>query len=243
VLVAADVKGLEVVTCAYLSQDHVLCDEVRSKKDFHANNQQRFGFPTGDYGRVKAKRFMFKLIYGGSAYGYTVDGDFVDLEYSQERWQGIIDEFYAKYRGVREWHDGLVRTAISDGMFISPSGRRYSYPSSDVAARMWYWRPKILNYPVQGLGADLVMLARITLWKRLSQVAERELILPVSSVHDSIVLDIPDRMVYNISKVLRNSIVDVPRNFERCFGKPFNLPLDAEVKIGKNLKEMEKIDC
>lgn len=234
-LLVADVKSLEVVTCAYLSQDNVLCDEVRARKKFHDDNQIRFNLPD----RVTAKRFVFKLIYGATAYGYTMDGDFQHVGYSQDRWQEVIDEFYSKYRGVGEWHKDLVTRALHDGRFVSPSGRVYSYPSQDVAKRLWYWRPKILNYPVQGLGADLVMLARISLWRRLSQIPERKYILPVSSVHDSIVLDMPAELVYNISKVLKSCVNDVPANFQRCFGKEFNLPLDAELKVGKDLLNME----
>lgn len=242
---SADIKSLEIVTAAYLSRDPVLCQEVRDKAEFHVLNQQRFGLPD----KVTAKRFVFKLIYGATAYGYANDGDFIGVSTSQKYWQEVIDEFYSKYRGVKQWHEALVQSTLHTGVYEAPSGRRYLYPAEDVAKRLWYWRPKILNYPVQGLGADLVMLARISLWKRLCQNLEFRGILPVSSVHDSIVLDVPsseldkdDGLCYTISKELKKVVNDVPANFQRCFNKEFDLPLDASIKIGNNLGDMKEIE-
>lgn len=237
-LVNVDVKGLEVVTCAYLSRDIVLMQEVRDKLDFHQANQTRFGLPD----RVTAKRFKFKLIYGASAYGYANDGDFIDVSTSQDYWQKVIDEYYQKYTGIRKWHVELVQNAIRNGEFISPTGRRYSYPKADVAARSWFWRPKILNYPVQGLGADLVMIARISSYNRIKASGIKA--LPISSVHDSIVYDVDNSKEawYNVGMILKKSVEDVPMNVERLFGHKFDLPLDAEVKVGPNLGDTEVVN-
>src|SRR3990167_11386250 len=227
-LVSADVKSLEVVTCAYLSRDPVLMQEVVDGVDFHSENQKRFGLPD----RVTAKRFKFKLIYGSSAYGYATDGDFTNVSRSQNYWQKVIDEYYKKYRGIQQWHQTLVHGALQDGRYCSPTGRTYLYPSREVAAKLWYWRPKILNYPVQGLGADLVMIARISAYRRLKDIPD---CLPVSSVHDSIVFDVPTNLCYNIGKIMKDSVKDVPENFERLFGVKFDLPLNAEIKYGPTM--------
>lgn len=237
-LVNADVKSLEVVTCAYLSRDTVLMQEVREGIDFHELNKQRFGLPD----RVTAKRFKFKLIYGASAYGYANDGDFTDVSTSQDFWQNVIDEYYQKYAGVGAWHTQLVQGVLQSGSYNSPTGRTYTYPAPDVAARMWFWRPKILNYPVQGLGADLVMLARISSYRRIKASGINA--VPVSSVHDSIVYDVdnPKDAWYNISMILKKSVEDVPSNFERMFGVKFDLPLNAEVKTGKTLGDMQIVN-
>ena len=52
-----DVKSLEVVVAAFLSQDQVLYRELRDGLDLHADNQKKFGLPD----RVTAKVFIFKL--------------------------------------------------------------------------------------------------------------------------------------------------------------------------------------
>lgn len=240
-LIVGDVKGLEVVTCAYLSQDAVLMQEVRDGVDFHELNRIRFKLPS----RVVAKRFKFKLIYGASAWGYAHDSDFMSVGLSADEWQAVIDEYYGKYRGVKGWHGEIVQNAIQTGRYETPTGRVYLYPSRDVASRLWFWRPKILNYPVQGLGADLVMIARISFWNRLKALSFHDFVLPVSSVHDSIVIDLDNspELCYTIGKMLKESVEAVPENFKRLFGVEFNLPLTAEIKMGMNLKQTEKLDC
>lgn len=238
-LIVGDVKSLEVVTAAYLSQDEVLKSEVIAGVDFHENNRVRFGLPN----RTIAKIFVFKLIYGATAWGYANDGDFVHVSTSEKFWQEIIDEFYDKYRDINKWHTNLVRGAIENGRFESPTGRVYSYPAQDVVTRGWYWRPKILNYPVQGLGADLVMLARISFWNRINKM--KLPCLPCSSVHDNIVVDLDNDkdLCYTVAKTLKESVEAVPLNFTKIFGSEFDLPLTAEVKCGMNLSKMEKIEC
>lgn len=56
-LINCDVKSLEVVVAAKLSDDKILKDEIIRGIDLHSNNQQRFKLPD----RVTAKRFIFKL--------------------------------------------------------------------------------------------------------------------------------------------------------------------------------------
>ena len=234
-LVNCDIRSLEVCTCGYLSNDEILKQEIIEKTDFHALNQKRFNLPD----RTTAKRFVFKLIYGAGAWGYANDSDFINVGYNEHRWQEVIDEFYAKYTGISRWHETIVQQAISNGTYILPTGRTYEYPSNDVVRRLWYWRPKILNYPVQGLGADLVMLARISAFNRIRKSGINA--IPVMTVHDSIVYDVLDdskEAWYNISKLLKSAVQDVPINFERLFETKFDLPLDAEIQYGKTLGDM-----
>ena len=238
-LVNADIKSLEVCTCGYLSNDEVLKQEVIEKTDFHALNQKRFNLPD----RVTAKRFVFKLIYGAGAWGYANDSDFINVGYSEHQWQEVIDEFYAKYTGISRWHEDIVQQAITKGFYTLPTGRTYDYPSADVVRRLWYWRPKILNYPVQGLGADLVMLARISAHNRIRKSGINA--IPVMTVHDSIVYDVLDTSKeawYNIGRILKEAVNDVPLNFRRLFEVEFDLPLDAEIQVGTTLGDKQVVN-
>ena len=70
-LVQCDVKGLEVVCAAFLSQDKVLYKELNDGVDIHGENQKIFGFEE----RVTAKIFKFKLLYGAMEYGFANDPD------------------------------------------------------------------------------------------------------------------------------------------------------------------------
>ena len=65
--------------------------------------------------------------------------------------------------------------------------------------------------------------------------------IPITTIHDSIVVDTSKELCYNIGIVLKECVEDVPNNFKRLFGIEFNLPLTAEIKAGDDLRNMEKI--
>lgn len=230
-LIEGDASALEVVGAAYLSQDKVLCQEIRDGVDIHGRNQEALKLPS----RLIAKIFVFRLIYGGSAFSYANDPEFNWISRSHVYWQEVIDSFYNKYTGLAKWHTSLVYGVQRTGRWTSPTGRTYEY--TPVLRRGEYVWPRttILNYPVQGLGADLMSIARVSAKRRLQNK-----VLFVNTVHDSIVVDSPPEIVYDVCTVMEDVFVDVPKNFERVFGKEFNLPMKGEVKFGMNWKDMEK---
>lgn len=232
-LLQADAKQLEWVGATYLSQDQVAIDEILNGVDQHADNQQRFGLPS----RLIAKTFVFRLIYGGSAYSYANDLNFSSIG-DETFWQGVIDQFYEKYAGLKVWHEQLLERAMRDGRIDMPTGRFYKFEPEVKYGKVKFPRTKILNYPVQGLGADLMALARVSLRNRLKG---KEGVLMVNTVHDSIILDVDINKVscYNISKIVNDCFMDVPKNFQKIFGQEFNLPMRVEIQVGPNWKDME----
>lgn len=118
-----------------------------------------------------------------------------------------------------------------------PHGRVYTYTKDK---RGEWPRTTILNYPVQGLGADLMMIGRISFFRRLKASGLTSLL--VSSIHDSLVVDTPPELCYNICIMMKKAIEDIPANFERLFGVKFNLPMQCEISYGNDKKNMEVWD-
>jgi len=236
-LVNVDVKSLENVVAAELSQDKVMMQEIREKQDLHANNQKAFGLPS----RLVAKVLVFRILYGGGAYSFANDSDFTATSTSVKYWEKAIEAFYDKYKGVKVWHEQLIQTAQRNGRLEIPSGRQF--PISPMVNK-WNggmdWPITVIkNYPVQGFGADLVMLARLEANKRLKASGlEYKLI---STIHDSIVVDCPSAVVEPVGRILFNSIEAVPALCKKVFGYDFSLPLTSEVQYGKNKKEMQDL--
>jgi DNA polymerase I-like protein with 3'-5' exonuclease and polymerase domains len=233
-LISADISGLEWVTAAYLSQDLTALLEITTGVDQHSDNQKRFGLPE----RRLAKVFIFRIIYGGGAWSYANDPDFSGVSKSEKYWQGIIDQFYDKYKGLHRWHTKIVQEVTLNGQLVMPHGRIYTFEKNKY--NEWP-RTTILNYPVQGLGADLMMIGRISFFTRLKKSGIPALL--VSSIHDSLVVDCPvDKgmeVCYNVCRMLKSSIEDIPSNFNRIFKLDFNLPMKCEISMGLNKKEME----
>lgn len=236
-ILQSDAKQLEWLGAAYLSQDPVAIEEILNEFDQHTDNQKRFGLPS----RLIAKTFVFRLIYGGSAYSYANDPNFRDIG-NEDYWQKIIDQFYSKYKGLGEWHNKLVDDVKRDRKLVMPTGRVYYYEPDIKEGREKWPRTKILNYPVQGLGADLMAIARVSLFNRTKEMKEFKL---VNTVHDSIIVDFNSKVWDNISVVnlIDKCFNDVPANFKKLFGVEFNLPLRVECEIGPNWGEMEKVSA
>ena len=234
-IIQGDVKGLEIVVAAYLSQDDVLCAEVRNGVNIHEENRKAFNLPS----RLIAKVFKFRLIYGGSAYAYSVDPDFAEVGYSQKKWQKVIDAYYEKYEGLGIWHQYLMHEATTTGRIVCPTGRFFPFKPTQRRGE-WVWpRPSILNYPVQGTGADLVSLARIEFLKRFRERKVNGVL--VSSVHDSLVADVAKEDVGITAGLLHESVRKVPQLFQERFGVEFNLPVQVEVLAGPNQKDLVEI--
>lgn len=234
-LIQGDANALEWRAAAFLSQDQTASKEIWNNVDQHTDNQQRLGLPS----RLIAKTFVFRLIYGGSAFSYANDPDFASVSKSEKYWQGIIDQFYEKYSGLKKWHTNLMREAELNGCVTLPTGRVYRYEPTNRRGELVWPRTTILNYPVQGLGADIMAIARVSLHSRLKRLAIPEVKL-VNTVHDSIIIDAPDQYTDQLSRLILDTFEAVPKNFEKLFGVPFNIPMKAEVEFGKDWKNMEK---
>lgn len=234
-IINSDAKALEINCAAFLSQDSILLNEVRQGFDMHSANQEMLKLPS----RLIAKIFVFRLIYGGSAYAYSVDADFAQCKFSQKKWQNVIETFYDKYKGLRDWHINLVRTVVQTKKLIMPTGRQYHYePKKNWKGEIEWPRTTILNYPVQGLGADIMAIVRVSFAQEFKKLQRGRII---NTVHDSIVVDTHKEDLDTIVDMFYNIYNDVPKNFKTLFGVEYNLPLTNEVSVGPNLNDLTEI--
>lgn len=234
-LIQGDVSALEWRCAAFLSQDKVAYQEIWDEIDQHTDNQTRFGLPS----RLIAKKFVFRLIYGGSAYSYANDPDFSECKMSEKQWQKVIEEFYSKYKGLSAWHTKIVQDVTLTGKLILPTGREYHYSPTTKRGELVWPRTTILNYPVQGLGADLMAIARVALWTRLKALQLPQVKM-VNTVHDSIILDSPDEYTDLLAQMMLDVFRAVPRNFQKLFGVEFNIPIESEIEVGKDWGSMSE---
>lgn len=236
-LVNVDAKYLDWLAAAYLSQDSVAMQEIWSGFDLHTDNQKVFGLPS----RLIAKVFLFRIIFGGSAYSFAKDPDFDECKFNVKQWEGVIERFYRKYKGVHKWHQTIIREATTKGFLVIPTGRRWDFEMvKNYKGELEWPITKIKNFVVQGLEADLMTIARVSLYNRIKN--DRNLLI-INTVHDSIILDVPKDMVEYTVKTIASVFRDVPKNFERLFGQEFNLPFRGEIQIGMDWKNMNTVDA
>lgn len=256
-LIEFDYSQLEVVWLAYLSGDKQLIHDIQHGVDMHTELYKEM------YGRAptKAERKAFKprsfqLIYGAGPKAIAEQGK-IPLDEAKK----FIKVFYTRYKGVKEWHDAMLRTADKEKKVVykegeagvqyrytytTPYGRRYVFNSYYVD-----WKgehalspTELKNYPVQG-GAtgDMVPLILGILQRRLEEEGLHGKCLLINTVHDSILVDCKEREVYNVISVVKDVMENSPKYVKGFLDPTF--PFDTMrigVSMGLNWQDMEEME-
>ena len=237
-LVNIDKKALEWRAAVCLSGDKIGTTEILDEIDFHSHNRDQFGLPT----RFIAKIYLFRTIYRGPAWAFANDPQFSPVSSSTKFWQGVEDKFFEKYNGLDKWHKRLYEQYNRMGYVGTPSGRRYYIPLKKTKQGLDLDKSAITNYPVQGFSADLVMLSRIVLFNRIKNLNKLGFkALLINSVHDSLLVDCPDEEVPVIVQNMYEVTDRIAPNSKKFFYFPLLVPIDGEVKIGKDYANMDEV--
>lgn len=159
-------------------------------------------------------------------------------------WDGIGEKFYGKYFGIDNCHKEWADMVVQGLPLVGPLGREWSIPmkrnkrTGDLEIP---WTV-LTNYPVQGTGADIMMLARISFARRLKILPLNGTVIMISTVHDSVVVDASDVSdVQTVVNLFHQVFDDIPKNIKKLFGYTWNVPMDCECKVGPNMLAMEKV--
>ena len=236
-LIQADASQLEWRTAVELSGDNVGLQEIVDGADTHSLNQVAFNLPS----RLIAKIYLFRTIFRGSGWSFAHDPDFMHVSSSPEFWENVNEKFYSKYVGLDKKHKEWTKLVVEGKPIVGPLGRMWPIPMAvKPSGEKYIPLTKLVNFPVQGTGADVMALARVSFARRLSAESSLAKAKLVSSVHDSIVVDAEEASLTTISKLFHEVFKDLPLNIKRMFGYEWKTPLACEVKYGMNLKDMEK---
>ncbi len=211
----------------------MLYKELNDGIDIHGENQKIFGFEE----RVTAKIFKFKLLYGAMEYGFANDPDMNFISTNVNYWKKIIDKYYSKYTGIAAWHEKIIREVSKTSRLEMFTGRTYEW---DLMKFGSFKVPttQVKNWPVQGVGADVVSIARVSLHRRFKNADIRGCL--VSTVHDDITADVHEKDVDKMVDLYHNVFADLPSNISRIFGVQWDLRTSVEVLVGHNMLEMEE---
>jgi DNA polymerase I-like protein with 3'-5' exonuclease and polymerase domains len=233
-LIKADIKALEWVCACFLSQDPTGMREIIENVDVHSVNQRDLVLPN----RLIAKKYLFRTIYRGPAWAFANDAEFSHVSTSVDYWQEREDRFYEKYNGLRRKQNEWIEEVWATGQLSSVTGRIYRPTQYNKNGLLVYKDTDIANYPVQGLGAELLTLLRIRIFHRIVTVGGVHALN--NTVHDDIEADVPDEETKKfVCLVLQEEVNRLPLTFEEHYFVKFNLPIRVEISIGNNLKDMQ----
>lgn len=238
-LLQADASQLQLEwrTILQLANDQVGIQEIIGGEDTHAKNQTAFDLPS----RLIAKIFLFRTIFRGSGWSFANDPDFMHVSSSSKFWDGMNEKFYKKYKGIDECHSKWKDIIVAGKPLQGPMGRSWTIPMGrDYKGELKVPWTTLSNYPVQGTGADVMMMARIMAYKRIKQ-AKIDCLFR-STVHDSIVLDCYVKDLQKLKEIFEQVFADLPKEIKKIFGYEWIVPMACECKYGINMKDMHKFN-
>ena len=223
-LLSADYSQIEMRIMAHLSGDEGLIEAFRTGEDLHRFVGSRvFGVEPEDVTaemRSKVKAMSYGLAYGLSAFGLSKQ-----LSISTGEAQGLMDEYFARFGGVRDYLREVVGQARATGYTETMLGRRRYLPdlTSDNRQRREMAERMALNAPIQGSAADIIKLAMLGVDKALRESGARSRML--LQVHDELVLEVAPGERDDIEALVRREMGAAVR---------LDVPLDVSVGVGRS---------
>ncbi len=221
-LLTADYSQIEMRIMAHLSQDAGLIAAFAEGEDLHSTVAARvFDVAPADVDpemRRRIKAMSYGLAYGLSSYGL---GQQLGIDPGEAK--VLMDEYFARFGGVRDYLGHVVDEARSTGFTETMMGRRRYLPdlTSDQRQRREMAERMALNAPIQGSAADIIKIAMIGVSRRFDEegLASRLLL----QVHDELVVEVAPGEVDAVREIVVATM---------GAAMDLDVPLDVSVGVG-----------
>jgi DNA polymerase I len=226
-LLSADYSQIELRIIAALSQEKSMIEDFKNGTDIHTSTAAKvYGIPVEEVTkeqRSHAKMVNFGIIYGISAFGLAER-----LNISRSDAKSIIDNYFMKYPGIKQYMDESIEKAREKGYVETILGRRRylrDINSANQTVRGFAERNAI-NAPIQGSAADMIKIAMIRVHAELKKREMKSKLL--LQVHDELVFDAYkpelEELTVLVKECMQNAL-------------PLDVPIVAETGYGKNWLE------
>ncbi len=188
-LLTADYSQIEMRIMAHLSNDEKLLAAFESGEDLHATIAAViFGVKAQDVDpemRRQIKAMSYGLAYGLSSYGLSAQ-----LGISPGEAQGLMDTYFQRFGGIRDYLKTVVEDARKVGYTETIMGRRRYLPDlmSDNRQRREVAERMALNAPIQGSAADVIKLAMLKVQSAIGKENRKSRLL--LQIHDELIIEV-----------------------------------------------------
>ena len=226
-LLAADYSQIELRIIAALSEETTMIEAFKNGEDIHASTASKvFNVSIDEVTREQrsnAKTVNFGIIYGVSAFGLSNQTDL-----SRSEAKELIDTYYKTYPKLRNYMSEQVDFAREHGYVQTVLGRRRylkDINGSNQIVRGAAERNAV-NAPIQGSAADIIKIAMINIFRKLSEGKYKSKML--LQVHDELVFDIYEPELEELKPLIKSEM-------ENAY--TLSVPLDVELGVGDNWLE------
>jgi DNA polymerase-1 len=221
-LLTADYSQIEMRIMAHLSHDEKLLAAFASGEDLHATVAGLvFGVKASEVDpemRRQMKAMSYGLAYGLSSYGLAVQ-----LDISPPAAQQLMDTYFERFGGIRDYLKTVVEDARKVGYTETIMGRRRYLPDlmhdnrqrREVAERM------ALNAPIQGSAADIIKLAMLNVQAAIEKEKLKSRLL--LQIHDELILEVVAGEEEIVTALVKR---------EMGSAYPLKAPLDVNAGLG-----------
>lgn len=226
-LLAADYSQIELRIIASLSKDEGMLNAFNNGLDIHtATASKVYNVELDEVDkdmRRHAKTVNFGIIYGISAFGLSER-----LNIPRKDAKQIIDNYFEKYPGVKNYMNTSIELARENGFVETIMGRRRylrDINSGNSFVRQFAERNAI-NAPIQGSAADMIKIAMIKIHNELIEKQLKTKML--LQVHDELVFD----AYIDELEIIKPIIVDCMKNAVKL-----DVPIEVDINTGNNWLE------
>lgn len=237
-------------------KDEKLEEEAHLQGDIHKQTaSMMYKVPLKEV--TKNLRQSAKSLSLGIMYQRGVNSVAKQLNISKEEAQKLFDKFFEHFTVGVEWANKQKAIVKKRGYVESPLGRRRrlgtliiegnkliekSRQEGRVSGKLdWIQGNKLIgraerqavNSPIQGLASDLALISLSLLHQYIIKNNLKTII--VNSVHDSVVMEIPESEVYEMAKVVREIFTEKSRKYAyKYFGWKCPTHIDVDFEVGQN---------
>jgi DNA polymerase-1 len=168
------------------------------------------------------------MVNYGIAYGISAFGLAQRLGIPRQTAAAIIDQYFARFAGIRAFMDRTIEFARERGYVETITGRRRyvrDVRSANGTVRAAAERNAI-NAPIQGSAADMIKLAMI----RIQQELERR------RLRSRMLLQVHDELVFDVFLPEQNELSAFVEEHMRT-AMPLEVPIVVELGVGRNWLE------
>ena len=219
-LMTADYSQIEMRIMAHLSKDDGLIEAFRTGEDLHSFVASRaFTVPIDEVTpelRRRVKAMSYGLAYGLSAYGLAAQ-----LRISTEEAKVQMEQYFARFGGVRDYLHEVVDQARKDGYTSTVLGRRRYLPELDSSNRQVREAAEraALNAPIQGSAADIIKVAMINVDRAIKE----------AGLASRMLLQVHDELLFEVAAGERDAVENLVRE---QMGNAYPLDVPLEVSVG-----------
>ena len=230
-ILAFDYGQIEARVIAMFTHDKAFCKALWERYDVHGEWAEKLAraYPSRVGGRknLTDKKAM-KMFRTDIKNGWTFPLFFGARLESASKYIGIpadvlaplYDDFWEQFSGVKEWQERQLAFYEQNGYVECLTGRRRRGPLSVN---------KVMNSPVQGTAAEIVMDAMC----RLSEKGDPEL-QPEINIHDDLTfLRVPGDRADEIAEQVLETMLEVPFDW-------VNVPISVELSSGTDWMDMKE---